>query len=203
MRSEERSGIVFLFVLFLWGTPVTEPFRVFAEYLSKFLFDFSDKIKLNEEGIPANILNFVFLCIIGVLLLLLSKTKFVTVMPLLALQLTITVMVIYILRDYIFDTKRMAVYLVLLVAVSLLFALRKEKILIWLADLYIFSIPVFLLCGLLLKNFNAMNFIAGKQTVSYSECFNGVFGINGILWGLFWLILVFLPLIYNIPGRRK
>ncbi len=203
MRSEERSGIVFLFVLFLWGTPVTEPFRVFAEYLSEFLFYCCGKVKLAEDGIPANILNFVFLCIIGVLLLVLSKTRFVTAIPLISLQLTIIVMIADILRDYIFDVKKMAIYLVLLLAVSLIFVLRKEKFLIWTADLYIFSIPVFLLCGLLLKNFKALNFIAGKQTVSYADRFDGIFGINGILWGIFWLILVFLPLIYNIPGRRK
>lgn len=203
MRSEERSGIVFILVLLLWGTPIMEPFRIFAEYIWDFTGKIDNLIKINNESMLGIVLSGIIMTVFCVLMLLLTKTNFVTAIAPVAIQITIILFVLSIVKNSIFDVKRMSAYLVLLAVISLIFALKRRTILIWLSDFYVFSLPVFLISGFFLKNFKAMRFITGKQTENLISLFDGKFGISGILWGLFITILILLPIIYNIPGRQK
>lgn len=180
-----------------------EPFRIFAEYIYGFVAKGEAAIRISEEGFLFVIVTSIIMTIISVLLLLLSKSRVVVAIPLVALQLTILMFISAIIKNSIFDIKRMAIYLIMLIALSVLFALRMKKLLIWIADIYIFSFPVFMLTGLFLKNFDKLKFITSKQTVDFTTNFAGKFGVNGIIWGLFFIVLVLLPVIYNIPGRQK
>ena len=47
MRSNERAGIVSVIMLFLWGTLLTEPFHIFADYIA-------GAAKLTVKGMGGN-----------------------------------------------------------------------------------------------------------------------------------------------------
>lgn len=203
MRSEERAGIVFIITLILWGTPITEPFRVFAEYLSKAFTELTSLMKLTGGGIPAIIINVTLITLATILLLLLTKTRFTSAIPVLAIQAMLVVLLLDVLKQSLFDVKTMVLNLLLLLLITLLYAFKCNKILIWIADFFVMALPVFLLNGLLLKNFGGLRFIHGRQQIEFISVFNGLFGISGIVWGIFGVLIVFLPVIYNIPGRSQ
>lgn len=180
-----------------------EPFRIFAEYIFGFVAKAESFIKINQDGLLFVIVTCIIWSVLSVMLLLLTKTRLVTAIAPIALQLTILVFISSIFKNQVFDIKQMVIYLALLILVSVLFALKMRTVLIWLADVYIFSFPMLMITGLFLKNFDKLKFITGKQSINLIPGFNGVFGINGIIWGLFLIVLVLLPVIYNIPGRQK
>ena len=75
MRSEERAGIVFIALLVLWGTLVTEPFRIFADLLYEGACGLVKVTGLSAEGMIGNTLVIILLAAVTVILMLFSRGR--------------------------------------------------------------------------------------------------------------------------------
>jgi len=79
MRSNERAGIVSVIMLFLWGTLLTEPFHIFADYIA-------GAARLSVKGLGGNdilcaLAEFAVLLIVMLLMQKLINTKVETFIP--------------------------------------------------------------------------------------------------------------------------
>ncbi|MBO4460654.1 MAG: hypothetical protein J5715_09790 [Clostridiales bacterium] len=208
MRSEERAGIVFAVLLFLWGTVVCDPFRIFARYLIRV----SDRA-FRFVGMPdivSCILMTVLICLLTLILLKISGTRFVIFIPCAIAAACLggfTVWGFVKGEVYVPEACALAVPVIILIA---LYLLKLDKILVWVADIYIFSLPVALITYLitypLSRAFPAAEkflYINRNCDVDLTYPFEGLAGIPGFVFGIFLFVIVSLPVIYLAMGKRK
>ena len=210
MRSEERSGIVFLVLLFLWGTLVTEPFRYFVTIINDWLFGFTDKIGLSEHNRISTIIVAVILTLITVGLLKLSSTSASNYFAPVFSSFTLTVFLVRSMLAKDINVKLAVVLIIAVVVILITLFLKIERIWIWLSDLFIFSFPVFLINAWVFTPISSISekmskimFVSYKSNVDFALSFDGLFTLPSLVWGIFFEIIMLLPVIYFVVGRRK
>lgn len=207
MRSEERAGIVFLIMLLLWGTLVTEPFHILTRYFYKLLIILKDLLKLPDIAVPVILFIVFTLGFIG--LKKLSRGDLVIYIP---VAFSVFSVVIYIQRciskTQIYARDAVAL-LITVVVLAVLYLLKLRPALVWCADLYIYSFPVSVICAALFvpianygETIRKILYITRYNEIDLTGSLAGVFGIPALVWGIFMFILIMLPVIYYfLPGH--
>lgn len=208
MRSEERAGIVFAVMLFLWGTVVCDPFRIFARYLvrvSERAFTF-----IGMPDLASSILMTVLICLLTLVLLKISCTRFVIFIPCAIAAACLggfTVWGFVKGEVYVPEAVALAIPVVILI---ILYLLKLDKILVWAADVYIFSLPIALITYLITNpiaykfpDASGFLYINRNCDVDLTAPFSELAGIPGFVFGIFMFIIAALPIVYLSLGKRK
>ena len=210
MRSEERAGIVAAVLLLLWGTIITYPLHSFTVFLETIVGDACGKLPDATPVFAVSLIEVVILAGIEVMLLLLSKTKFAVYIPVSALFLTSVSFVLECIRTRVFDVRTGVAMAIILVLTALLHLLRAEKILLWEGDVFIFAISIHLFTGLVAAPLADSSEVMGKilfidhyKDTSLAGGFNGFLTLPSYAWGIFFIILLSLPVIYYSFSRKK
>ncbi len=210
MRSEERSGIITIVLILLWGTLATEPFRYFAGITGKGIGLVLSKAGVVSGGKICVLVTSAVIVALTVGLLFLSKKEFGKYIAPIAVSIDLLVFLIGCLRSGNVNIKVSVILIVSVVIVLLIYILKLETVWIWLSDAFILSFPVFLVSSWLFVPISKISakvgkffFIAFKSTEDYAAAFKGLFSIPKIIWGIFFVILLMLPVLYFIPERRK
>ena len=210
MRSEERAGIVAAVLLLLWGTVLTYPLHSFTVFLETVVGDACDKLPDAVPLFAVSLIEVVILAGIEIMLLLLSKTGFAIYIPVSALFLTSVSFVLECIRIRIFDVRTGVALAIILVLTALLHLLRAEKILLWEGDVFIFAISIHLFTGLVAAPLAASSEVLGKimfidhyKDTSLAGGFDGFLTLPSFAWGIFFMILLSLPVIYYSFSRKK
>ena len=209
MRSEERAGIVAAVLLLLWGTFLTFPlhrFTVFLEGSVNSIFgDLTEKI----PAVAVSIITILIMTAVEVGLLLLSRTKLAFFIPAAALVITSSAFVINSIRLRAFDAKIGTALTFVLIITALLHLFKAEKILLWEGDLFIFAISAHLLTSLVAAPLSS-NEVMSKiiymdhfHDTDLSGPFAGFLTLPAFVWGLFFIVIISLPVIYYSFSRRK
>ena len=209
MRSEERSGIIVVILLLLWGTFVTKPLHLFTDSLYRVTGGAISALGLDEGGIAFSCIIAVLFAFVSVALLLISKTKVGIYIPCLAFSLASAVFIHDLVKNKQFVASHAIVLAVVLSAMAFIYIVSADRVMVWVSDFCILSIDVFLITGLLCKPLGALSDVTSKilyinngQDVNLTRAFDGALGIPNIVWGLFILVLVILPNIYFCFSRR-
>ncbi|MBR6880912.1 MAG: hypothetical protein IKN14_07525 [Clostridiales bacterium] len=210
MRSEERAGIVFIALLVLWGTLVTEPFRIFADLLYEGACGLVKVTGLSAEGMIGNTLVIILLAAVTVLLMLFSRGRSVIYLPCL---ITAVCLIIEIVRVAISHKTADSVTVSLTVFAALIFIMhlfRAETVLTWAADIYIISLPVLLFTGLVIMPLASKGgaikkilYASRYQSCDLASVYNDLLALPAIVWGIAAFILAGLPVVYYSFYRRK
>ena len=137
MRSNERAGIVSVIMLFLWGTLLTEPFHIFADYIA-------GAAKLSVKGIGGNdfvcaIASYVILLLMTVIMQKLINTKAETFIPCVAAIASALAFSFRSLTDGHTDLKKGIALAISVAAVMLFYVIKAEGLLKWAAAVYTVS----------------------------------------------------------------
>lgn len=209
MRSEERSGVIFIVMLFIWGTLITEPFHIFVRYITKTTDLIFGKMGTGIHTGLGNIFLLAFLLILTIVLLKISSTVFAIYIPGLMSVLTLTGFLIRSVSKHMVKVGDAVALLTIIVIVCFLYFMRMDNILLWIGDLFIFSIPMYVITGLIFIPLAKMGsvidtilYITNFQEHDLTRFYDGVIKIPGIVWGIFIAILWVLPVIYFSFGRK-
>lgn len=208
MKSGTRALIVSIVLLLLWGNILTGPFRYFAYAFRDLFIWIADALKA-----PAVVSGFIIalvLILCTVVLLVLSSKKFARYMAGVCALLSMFNYLLGCLRTKSFDTVSFTVTLGLALALLLLI-LQADKAGLWLADAYIFSIPVLLffelvLTPLFLTIHASPNLLSALFTVpetSIATRIGNLFSVPMLIWSLFLFGLMLIPVIYLSRNRKK
>ena len=210
MRSEERAGIVAAVLLLLWGTIITFPLHRFTVFLETAIGDACDKLPEAVPPFAVSVIVAVIMAGIEVMLLLLSKTKYALYIPVCALFLTSVSFILHSVRIRIFDVRTGVALAIILVLTALLHLFRAEKILLWEGDVFIYAISIHMFTGLVASPLASANEVMGKimfidhfKDTSLSAGFDGFLTLPAFAWGIFFMILLSLPVIYYSFSRKK
>ena len=208
MRSEERSGIVFIAMIFLWGTLAAEPFHILAGYFYKGIFTAGTFIKLPPVVISLAVIILFTVC--TVVLQKLAKTDAVPFIPGALAVLTLIVFIQRTADKLQVDVGRAAALIIPVVILAVLYVFRLRFILIWIAEVYIFSLPVALITATLFEPIARLGDMVRKilYITRYNEMdvitpFDGLAGIPGIAWGIVFSVLAILPVLYFATQKKK
>lgn len=210
MRSEERSGIIALTILLLWGTLLTEPLRFFTQILSGGVLKVLGSIGIATDGKLAAVIVGLVMTVICVLLLLLSKTKASDYYACIISGL----MVIYFGVDSIIkceiNVKTLLTVGIALVISFIMLIFPKESFTLWTGDFFAFTLGVIVLVSYILMplysigpNFKKVLFVCSEKYYNPMTAFEGFLTLPAWCWGIFLGILFCLPVNYFAFGRRK
>lgn len=209
MRSEERAGIVAAVLLLLWGTILTFPLHKFTVFLEGSVHSVIGGLSDKLPAVVMSLITIVILTAVEVGLLLLSRTRLACYIPAAALFLTSMHFVIRSIRYRSFDSGIGITLAVILIITALLHLFRAEKILLWEGDFFIFAISAHLLTSLVaapLSSYEVMDkiiYMDHFHDTDMSVPFAGFLTLPAFVWGLFFMIIVSLPVIYYSFSRRK
>ncbi len=210
MRSEERAGIVAAVLLLLWGTVLTFPLHKFTVFLESSVNSAFGGLSEKMPAVVLAIIKIVILTAVEVALLLLSKTKFAYYIPAAAMFVTSLAFVIHTISIRIFDTKVGLALAIALILTALLHFLKAEKILLWEGDVFILAISVHLLTSIIAAPLAASSAVMDKilyidhyHDTDMSGAFAGFLTLPSFVWGIFFMIIMSLPVIYYSFSRRK
>ncbi len=210
MRSEERAGIVAAVLLLLWGTVLTFPLHLFTVFLERVVNNACGMVLGSAPAVLVQIIKIVILTAVEILLLLVSKTRFACYIPVSALLLTSVSFVLRCIQIRYFDTKTGIALAIVLILTALIHLFRAEKILLWEGDLFIFSISVHLITGLVAAPLAASYVVMDKllyidhyHDTDMSGAFAQFMTLPAFVWGLFFVIILSLPVIYYSFSRKK
>lgn len=210
MRSEERAGIVAAVLLLLWGTFLTFPFHLFTVFLERITDTACGVVLGSAPVIVVQIIKILLLAGVEILLLLVSKTRFACYIPVSALLLTSISFVLRSIQTRSFDTKTGAALAVILILTAIIHLFRAEKILLWEGDIFIYSISIHLIASLIAAPLAASYVIMDKilyinhyHDTDMSGAFAGFLTLPAFVWGLFFVILLSLPVVYYSFSRKK
>ena len=208
MRSEERSGIVFIAMIFLWGTLAAEPFHILTGYFYKGIFTAGTLIKLPPVVISLAVVLLFTVC--TVILQKLAKTDAVPFIPGALAVLTLIVFIQRTADKLQVDVGRAAALIIPVVILAVLYVFRLRFILNWIAEVYIFSLPVALITATLFEPIARLGETVRKilYITRYDEMdvitpFDGLAGIPGIAWGIVFSVLAILPVLYFATQKKK
>lgn len=156
------------------------------------------------------IIKIVLLSSVEILLLLVSKTRFAFYIPVSALLLTSVSFVLRCIQIRYFDVKTGVALAIILILTAVIHLFRAEKILLWEGDLFIFSISVHLITSLVAAPLAASYVVMDKllyidryHDTDMSQAFEGFLTLPSFVWGLFFVIIFSLPVIYYSFSRKK
>lgn len=208
MRPEERSGIVFIAMVFLWGTLAAEPFHIFAGYFYKGIYTAGNLIK-----IPPVVISLVVVILFTVCTVILQKLSKTDAVPFIPGAIAVLTLIVFIQRtaDKLqVDVGRAAALIIPVVILAVLYVFRLRFILTWIAEAYIFSLPVALLTAALFEPIARLGETVRKilYITRYNEMdvitpFDGLAGIPSIAWGIVFSVLAVLPVLYFATQKKK
>ena len=208
MRSNERAGIVSVVMLFLWGTLLTEPFHIFADYIA-------GAARLSVKGLGGNdilcsLAEFAVLLIVMLFMQKLINTKVETFIPCVIAIVSSLAFCLKSVTDGRLDLKKGIFLAIALVVVMLFYIIKSESLLKWAAAVYTYSISTALLNSLVFVPLAKMNGVLGKilyitryNGVHISGAFAGIAGLPELVWGLFFAIFAALPIIFFAMQKGK
>ena len=209
MRSEERAGIVAAVLLLLWGTVLTFPIHRFTVFLESSVNSVFGGLTEKMPSVVTAVIPVVVLTAVEVALLLLSRTKLAVYIPAAAMSVTTAAFVLHSVRYRYFDTKIGIALAIVLILTALFHLAGAEKILLWEGDVFIFAISVHLFTSLVAVPLSANEVMAKIIYIDHyhdtdlSGAFAGFLTLPAFVWGIFFMIIISLPVIYYSFSRRK
>ena len=210
MRSEERAGIVAAVLLLLWGTVLTFPLHLFTVFLERVVSTACGMVLGSAPVVLVQIIKIVILTAVEILLLLVSKSRFAFYIPVSALLLTSVSFVLRCIQIRYFDVKTGVALAIILILTAIIHLFRAEKILLWEGDLFIFSISIQLITSLVAAPLSASFVVMDKllyidryHDTDMSQAFDKFMTLPSFVWGLFFMIIFSLPVIYYSFSRKK
>jgi len=210
LRSEERFGIIYVLLLLLWGTLITEPLRVFTEYFYDTCVNFEKVVSIAPTERLGNTIIIVFMAIAAVVIIMLSKTNLYKFIPCACFSVSLVVFLIRSLADKAVDSKVATALIIMVAAIGICHLFKLEQILLWLCDICAYSLSVFITVGLIFKPLAAINDTCAKvfyctrfMDYNLADCYQGFITAPALVWGIFLGILLILPQVYLVfLGRR-
>ena len=208
MRSNERAGIVSVIMLFLWGTLLTEPFHIFADYISG-----SGRLAVKGLGggdTVCSIASYAVLLLVIVIMQKLINTKAETFIPCVAAIASAAAFSFRSLTDGHVDLKKGIALAVSVAVVMLFYIIKQEMLLKWAAAVYTYSISTALLTSLVFVPLSKMNktldkilYITRYNGIHITGPFAGLAGLPELVWGLFFAIVASFPIVFFATQKGK
>ena len=208
MRSNERAGIVSVVMLFLWGTLLTEPLHIFADYIA-------GAARLSMKRIGGNdilcaLAEFAVLLMVMLLMQKLINTKVETFMPCVIAIGSALAFCLKSVTDGRIDLKKGILLAIALAVVMIFYIMKSETLLKWTAAIYTYSISTALLNALVFVPLSKMNGVLGKilyitryNGLHITGAFAGIAGLPELVWGLFFAVIAALPIIFLATQKGK
>ena len=208
MRSNERAGIVSVVMLFLWGTLLTEPLHIFADYIA-------GAARLSMKRIGGNdilcaLAEFAVLLMVMLLMQKLINTKVETFMPCVIAIGSALAFCLKSVTDGRIDLKKGILLAIALAVVMIFYIMKSETLLKWAAAIYTYSISTALLNALVFVPLSKMNGVLGKilyitryNGLHITGAFAGIAGLPELVWGLFFAVIAALPIIFFATQKGK
>ena len=208
MKSGTRALIVSIALFLLWGTILTGPFRYFGYAFRDFYIWVLDS--LHTPTVVSGFIITLLLVVTMVVLLLLGTKKFSQYMAGICALLSMLYYLFTCLQNRNFDTVSFTVTFGL--ALALLFLIfQANKASLWLADAYIFSIPVLLFFELVMTplfvtvkaspNLLSALFIVPAESIGTR--IGNLFQVPMLIWSIFLFALTLFPTLYLSKSRKK
>ncbi|HOO61473.1 MAG TPA: hypothetical protein PKV44_03505 [Bacillota bacterium] len=208
MNSETRAFIVAIILFLLWGTPVIRPFS----YIPMTLRDGSLDL-LTRFSVPRSIgviLLIILFMAVACLLLFLGRI----ISPHIIIQCGAALNIVLILIPMI-QNRSISITIVpiaiCLGVVAFVSFFGIDEAALWLSDAFVFAIPVWLFYDIVLAPFFTLAnirrtqlspFIVPAEKSLMTEI-GAWFGLPQVVWGLFFFVLLVLPVMYFSRGREK
>lgn len=195
-------------MLFLWGTLLTEPFHIFADYIA-------GAARLSVKGLGGNdilcaLAEFAVLLIVMLLMQKLINTKVETFIPCVVAIVSSLAFCLKSVTDGRLDLGKGILLAIALAVVMLFYIFKSESLLKWAAAVYTYSISTALLNALVFVPLSKMNGVLGKilyitryNGVHITGAFSGIAGLPELVWGLFFAILAALPIVFLATQKGK
>lgn len=208
MRSNERAGIVSVIMLFLWGTLLTEPFHIFADYIA-------GAAKLSVKGTGGNdvissLAQYVVLLMAIILMQKMINTKAESYIPCFVAIISAAAFCFKSVTDGHINLKKGIALAVSVAIVTLLYIIKKEALLKWAAAVYTYSISTAMLTSLVFVPLSKMNgtlnkilYITKYNGIHITGAFAGIAGLPELVWGLFFAIIAALPIVFLATQKGK
>ena len=208
MRSNERAGIVSVIMLFLWGTLLTEPFHIFADYIA-------GAAKLTVKGMGGNdvissLAQYAVLLMAIILMQKMINTKAESFIPCIVAIISAAAFCFRSVTDGHINLKKGIALAISVAIVTLLYIIKKESLLKWAAAVYTYSISTAMLTSLVFVPLSRMNetldkilYITRNNGIHITGPFAGVAGLPELVWGLFFAVIAALPVIYLATQKGK
>lgn len=208
MRSNERAGIVSVIMLFLWGTLLTEPFHIFADYIA-------GAAKLSVKGTGGNdvissLAQYVVLLMAIILMQKMINTRAESYIPCFVAIISAAAFCFKSVTDGHINLKKGIALAVSVAIVTLLYIIKKEALLKWAAAVYTYSISTAMLTSLVFVPLSKMNgtlnkilYITKYNGIHITGAFAGIAGLPELVWGLFFAIIAALPIVFLATQKGK
>ena len=210
MRSDERSGAIFIALLFLWGTLLAEPLHIYTHYIRKSVEEVTILLGIGTAGIVTKLAVDFTMIVLGCLLIKLSELSWSQFIPTVLLILTAVGYVINSIIDHDMSLTTMIVLAVALVLLALFHIAKGDEYLKWAGDMFICSHAVYILANFMFVPLASLGGVMDKilYITNYADTdlaapFAGLFGVPEAVWGSFIAIISILPMIYLAFTRRK
>ena len=208
MSGGTRALIVSFILFVLWGTIITGPFRYFANGCRNvYVWAFS---QISGTPLFVGLIVSLFICLSTIVLLALSAKKYSPYIAGVCALLSMLYYLFIAFRQKDYDVVSFAVAMGLAVALLIQIA-RAEKLGAWLADAYIFSLPVLLFYELVMTplyvHFGIRStalkpfIIVAKEGLG--TWIGNLFGLPMIIWGVFLFSMMMIPLLNLAHNRKK
>ena len=208
MRSNERAGIVSVIMLFLWGTLLTEPFHIFADYIAG-----AAKLSVNGTGgndVISSLAQYVVLLMAVILMQKMINTKAESYIPCFVAIISAAAFCFKSVTDGHINLKKGIALAVSVAIVTLLYIIKKEALLKWAAAVYTYSISTAMLTSLVFVPLSKMNgtlnkilYITKYNGIHITGAFAGIAGLPELVWGLFFAIIAALPIVFLATQKGK
>ena len=208
MKSGTRALIVSIALFLLWGTILTGPFRYFA-YAFRDLYSWLPGLFHTPTVISGFIIT-LLLVITVVVLLILGAKKFSQYMAGICALLSMLYYLFTCLQNKTLGFVSFTVTFGL--ALALLFLIfQANKASLWLADAYIFSIPVLLVFELILTPLfvtikvspNLLSSLFVVPAEGIATRIGNLFQVPMLIWSVFLFALMLIPVLYLSKSRKK
>ena len=208
MRSNERAGIVSVIMLFLWGTLLTEPFHIFADYIAG-----AAKLSVNGTGgndVISSLAQYVVLLMAIILMQKMINTKAESYIPCFVAIISAAAFCFKSVTDGHINLKKGIALAVSVAIVTFLYIIKKEALLEWAAAVYTYSISTAMLTSLVFVPLSKMNgtlnkilYITKYNGIHITGAFAGIAGLPELVWGLFFAIIAALPIVFLATQKGK
>lgn len=208
MKSESRALLVSVALLLLWGTVLAGPFRYFAYAFRDFFSWALDT--MHAPSVPSGFVIALLLILVVVIFLILSAKKIAQYLAGICSLLSMLYYLFTCLQARTFGAVSFTVTIGL--ALALLFlVIQADRASLWLADLYIMSIPVLMFFELVLTPLfvtvkaspNLLSFLFTVPTESIATRIGSLLHVPMLIWSVFLFALMLIPVIYLTKGRKK
>ncbi len=210
MRSEERAGIISIVLLFLWGTLLAEPLHAFMNVFTTLISNILEAVGRNILGkIGGGFFLFILLALI-IGLLFISRKRIAIYIPCVSYSLISIVYFIDCISKSRYDFNTVVSLSIFLAIIAVMHAFKLETPLIWMSDICIYTPAIYLVTGLvfmplraLVGSWGKIFYITRYQNTNLALPFDGFMHLPAIVWGVFFAVIMLLPIIYFSFSRTK